>query len=212
MPLRSKTRAEKLRAQVGSIRATISKLLIFLIRIFKKAGQWEPSYTFLGVLLVGVKIPLQQKVGRFSDSSDKKKRLAHSTISSSKLLALEKTHRTEPPTHSRTIVRGGSHCFFFLQSEKARRYCSLFMAIEQALEHMLIFSSDIRVAQSERRTDVRKEVTLGRPKRGGGANYQTFHLKREVCATCHTHFCIFEASIVAALTVSRPSLLVTRLF
>jgi len=72
MPLRSKTRAEKLRAQVGSIRATISKLLIFLIRIFKKAGQWEPSYTFLGVLLVGVKIPLQQKVGRFSDSSDKK--------------------------------------------------------------------------------------------------------------------------------------------
>lgn len=73
MPLRSKTRAEKLRAQVGSIRATISKLLIFLIRIFEKAGQWEPSYTFLGVLLVGVKIPLQQKVGRFSDSSDKKK-------------------------------------------------------------------------------------------------------------------------------------------
>lgn len=73
MPLRSKTRAEKLRAQVGSIRATISKLLIFLIRIFKKAGQWEPSYTFLGVLLVGVKIPLQQKVGRFSDSSDTKK-------------------------------------------------------------------------------------------------------------------------------------------
>jgi len=141
----------------------------------KKAGQWEPSYTFLGILLVGVKIPLQQKgravgtivhlsgrsAGRCQNPvttcynkklavsrihATKKKRLAHSTISSSKLLALEKTRRTEPFTHSRTIVRGGSHCFFFLQSEKARRYCSLFMAIEQALEHMLIFSSDIRVA------------------------------------------------------------------